>query len=241
MVMSIITTSKNLKNIFPVDDFAMNRFAILPLILLLILASCSNSNDATSSVDGWTIPGVGTQFLFVNTFTGGGIPNDSLGLVVEETDQSNAGVSGVVVMYGSYSSGSSGILDYSIQHNGDFWLADEINNNNLEVTGWDPFPTGSHDTPVGPVVDTSFVAGYRELRTDTNYYIDSEKISTPVGSFSTIRVESRICEKLIYSGQTEIIYDTLDYWFAPSVGYYVKATVRGVDNYATDLIKYYPN
>jgi hypothetical protein len=212
------------------------------LVVAGLLASCSDSTDGSGSIAGWTIPGMGTQFVFVNTFVGGVPADDTLQVLVDETGQNNGGQSNVVVLAESYSTGSSSIVDYVIQRNGDFWISDEINSN-FEVSNWDPYPTGSHDTLVGPVIDSSFVPGYYVWKTDTNYYVDSEKISTPVGSFSTIRVESRLWQKLLDSStrQIEITYDTLDYWFAPSAGYYVKAMIRGYNNWTANLITYLPH
>jgi hypothetical protein len=219
----------------------MKRLSILFPILLLALSSCSDSTDGASSVAGWRIPGVGTQFMFVNSYSNGITGNDTLLVTVQQTGQNNGGQSGVVVIYQDDYNGSIGISDYTVQHNGDLWMSDQVNNN-FEVTNWDPYPTGSHDTLTESTTDSSSVPGYKVLTTDSNYYVDSEDISTPAGSFSTIRVESRIIQKLLdsYNRLSAITIDTADYWFAPSAGYYVKAMVRGTDNYTSTLVKYSP-
>ncbi|MFI5202311.1 MAG: hypothetical protein ACHQNE_07980 [Candidatus Kapaibacterium sp.] len=228
----------------------MNYFRSTPWILpIILLASCTHSTspggDGSGTSGIWHIPGKGTDFLFRRTI---GTIQDSADYQVVATGIQAGGKGNLVEM--GVTEGSlvqwPGFLAF--EANNDISVGN-VNDGNLSLVSWNRYPTGNHQVVTQTVADSSLGAGL-ELNQIANYsYVDSESLSTAVGTFSTLHTQVAIWKNTFdtsgYVNDTS--RDTVDDWFAPSLGFLVKETERNhydngpdVITYDLDLIKYTP-
>jgi hypothetical protein len=230
------------------------------LFLIVILASCNQGGSVTSLNDGggsfgmWTIPGIGTKYIFQST------QSDSTSqefdtLTILKTGQHLGGKTNVV----SYSAGPAGEGDtefYNIEQNGDFSESSDATNDSdgviVQRFNWDTLPTGSRkttqlETPVdtieGQLNDQEHV-----VESDVVVFVGTENLSTPAGDFSTLHLrETFISIDSSLNGNGGFSSNEVtDYWFATSTGFFVKVIDSGTDNGNPDqqsvdvLFKYEP-
>jgi hypothetical protein len=232
----------------------MKRLKILVLLLFFcLLASCNQGSSTTDNGGGssgsWTIPGVGTEYIYTINVpdSAGNSIADTLEYAVTSTGQEVAGKSNAIRMAllqnGQVQPGQGGA--YVIESNGDFSADDSIAPGDII---WKTYPTGSQKTISDPPVD-SFSFGTQIITTDVRSFIGSENISTVAGNFSTLHVREVITTIEIDTteGFSDTSVDTGNHWLAPSTGFFVKATQLDTENgqingfnFETDLIKYLP-
>jgi hypothetical protein len=229
----------------------MNRPQIFTILSITVLiASCTHSTDANGggSIGIWTIPGTGTQYVF-RELTGDSIltPTDTIQYQVYSTGQTLNGQSNVETLLVTYSNGDVSPQYFAYEPNGDL-LVNQSNNNSVGPT-WIPASTGSHQVLSSKTTDTSNASlGITIVDIDTNSYIGAETLSTAIGNFSTIHIRSAVLHNVFdLVGDNDTSFDTTDYWFAPSAGFFVKEFEHdnidnGVSSFntETDLIKYLP-
>ncbi len=228
------------------------KHSLLPgLLITIFLVSCHQSTETSlnggGSTNGWVVPGVGTEFIYTVTITTDSIVPDTLEYAVTSTGQQVAGKSNAIRMSlfedGQIQQGQGGA--YVIESNGDFSVDDSIAPGDIT---WKTYPTGSQNTITDPPTDSSSF-GEQIITTDVRSFIGSENLTTAAGNFSTLHVREVITTIEIDTteGFRDSTVDTGDHWFAPSLGFFVKATESETEtgrltvfNIETDLIKYLP-
>jgi hypothetical protein len=226
----------------------MKCYRSLAWVLLLVpIAACNQGTDTTLNNGGgtsgmWTIPGVGTMYIY--QFPGQGAGFDTLKIV---SSGEEIGGKPNVARYRVL--GSDTEFHYiSYQPNGDISLGDSTNNGFIE---WETFPTGSHN-PItnGTPLDT-FEFGSRVVESDVNSYLRNENLIVAGADFATIHIKNVHKDfeiEIDSTGLTQGYIDTTDYWFAPSIGLYVKVkdlqtpadTTQPQQKIEFDLVKYLP-
>jgi hypothetical protein len=229
------------------------KHSLLPgLLLAVFLVSCHQSTETTLNGGGegagpWIIPGVGTEFIFTDTAPGDSAPPviDTLEYTIASTGQQVGGKSNVVGYLASRSGQSPTSLFYAIESNGNFSSGDSISPDSI---AWIDYPTGTQktilDTPT-----TTISSGEQTTTTDVRSFIGAENLTTTAGNFYTLHVRETettlTIDTEVSFHDSEVFVD--DYWFAPSIGLFVKITATQNDNGGPsgfndefDLIKYLP-
>jgi hypothetical protein len=234
----------------------MNQLRFLLCLFITVLLSSCNQGGSTSINDGggsagmWTIPGVGTVFTYaIIEPDSTGLPSaDTFQFVVTATGQQFAGKSNVVRVTTTVAGQPSSDGDYSIESNGDISLDDSVAPGDIT---WTRYPTGSKQTITDRPTDTTSF-GERTITTDAQSFIGPENLTTAAGKFSTLHVQEvtttiEIDTEAGFNDPNDTSIDIQDYWFAPSIGIFVKETDSQTDNgqpdgfnFEADLIKYSP-
>jgi hypothetical protein len=231
-----------------------NLKSISALFMLMLVASCHQSSETSlnggsgiGGADAWVVPGVGTEYVFTFEVSGdsGSPVIDTIIYTIVSTGQQVGGKSNVVRFLTSGSGQSPSSHFYAIESNGNFSVGDSITPDSI---AWTDYPTGTRqtisDTPTNTV---SF--GEQSVATDVRSFIGAETLTTAAGNFSTLHVRDAETSVTIDSAvsfhDSEVVMD--DYWFAPSIGFFVKSTATSNDNGGPsgfneefDIIKYMP-
>ncbi len=227
----------------------MKAFRIFSsLLLAMLLAGCSQSSE--TSLNGgsvvWANPGAGTEFVYNLSGFSGTPPFDTI--EISATDQQIGGKTNVTRILGILSGESPRPAGfYAIEANGDISLGDSGLTAPDSIT-WERYPTGSRQT----ISDTPIVTPvFAEIQTrkDIRYFIGPDTVAVTAGIFSTLHIQEIITTIGVDSRNaiSDTAFETNDYWFAPSIGYFVKSTYTETSNgqitslAGEDLIKFTPH
>src|SRR5665213_1336864 len=138
----------------------MKRYRSLAWFLLLVpIASCNQGTDTSLNTGGgsagmWTIPGVGTTYVYQLTAPGDtAVENDTI--VVTANGQHVGGKSNVIRIATFVAGQAQQGGFYAIESNGDISLGDYLTSFPDSIT-WATYPTGSHKTKTTSVDSFSF-------------------------------------------------------------------------------------
>ena len=194
----------------------------------------------------WTIPGVGTTYVYQLTAPGDtAVENDTI--VVTANGQHVGGKSNVIRIATFVAGQAQQGGFYAIESNGDISLGDYLTSFPDSIT-WATYPTGSHKTKTTSVDSFSF--SEHIVRSDVLSFIGNERTSTAAGNYSTIHIREVNLQVTADTSSFDPFVDssstTQDYWFAPSIGLFAKETEAQTFNGQNDpsvefdLIKYVP-
>ena len=224
----------------------MKKLSIL--IGLLFITSCSQNSDTSSngvSTVSWTIPTIGTAFIYQLQQQDPVAPFDTV--MILQTGQHLGGKTGVIGCLDK--AGTAGTFFYNIEPNGDISDGDPTTTSlGVDTITWTTFPTASHQPISDPVTDT-IESGIHIFRSNVRTFVGAETLTTTAGQFSTLHVRETSIS--IISGPDSLdcnASDTsiLDRWYAPAIALYVKVVSSGTNDGVTsepsevDLIKYLP-
>jgi hypothetical protein len=221
------------------------------VLFVVLLASCKQASNSDPTVGMWTISGAGTVLMYQSTQQGSNVLGYDT-MTILNTGQSIGGKTNVFYLG---SMGRPGYLFYDIEANGDISMADTTVPGlpgSLPTLPWLTFPSGSHVPIFDPSLDT-LEGAYRYTDTSVRTFIGIENITVPAGSFSTIHVRETdrnfVTRTDSLNPSIDSTIENMDFWFAPSLGFYVKQTYNllNTDGYdritqsEVDLIKYIPH
>ncbi len=216
------------------------------LLLALFFASCSNSSDTTQNGGGstvtWTIPTIGTEYVYQSQGVNGLPFFDTISIV--QTGQHLGGKTNVITY-----ADEEGTVIYNIEANGDISDGDPTTTaHGVDTITWTTFPTATHQPISDPVMDTT--EGLIHIfQSDVRTYVGAETLTTTAGQFATLHVREttiRIVtapDSLDCNSSDTSVFDK---WYAPTISLYVKVINSGTDDGVTsepsdvDLIKYLP-
>lgn len=219
----------------------MKFIQILSMLLIATLfASCNQGsvNDNIESARMWTVPDMGTVYIYQTTLTGSTSPEIDT-FIILKTGQHLNGKTNVVV-YVDNVVGHHDTDFFNYETNGDFSFGNTI-------SPWTTYPTGSRQTiNLVPPVDTLEI-GEHIVQSIIRKFIGVENITTPVGELSTLHLRDTavdIATALDSGGFSFNSSHQYDIWFAPSIGLYVKIMNNNLQNgqqedaYVQELIEY---
>ena len=227
---------------------------IVVLFAVAILSSCNSGAETTLNTGGgsagiWTIPGIGTIYLFQDGDPNGSGQTQSTTLTVSSVGQHMNGKTNVVGLTetSSDSSGSqnNGIFYYAIEPNGDISLRDSSSSG----IKWTTYPTGSRTTISDPRIDSITSFGEHIIQTSTRSYVASENVTTLAGTFAAIHITETSFSlfKDSIGSFADSSLNVSDFWFTPSIGFFAKVVESSISNgqpsftAETDLIRYTPH
>ena len=215
------------------------------------LSSCSHSTSPNSGTFTWTVPSIGTMFIFKGSSSTDPPILDTFEITA--TGQSIGGKSNVVRLV-SRNMQDSSVGFYNLEPNGDFSLGDSGSSGlpgRMPEYTWQTFPVGDPQTISDPPVDTQD-GPYHNVESSVRALVGIETLTVPAGTFSAYHAReiwknfSTRTDSLSANSDSTVGY--FDIWFVPSIGMYIKETDTTINtghykNFTTgegDLIKYVP-
>ncbi len=227
---------------------------LFALLFSIVVASCNQGSETplfppSENVSTWTIPTVGTQFVFADSENQSVEPAIDT-FIIAKTGQHESGKTNVISYLEVTENGGSDSGYYNIETNGDFSFGERDGDSaGMPFFTWDTYPTGSEQTiNFETPVDTTLANGNQLIESDARSFVGIENLTLPAGSFSTIHIRQVFIDSEFFttSNSSSSEREIEDYWFAPSLGMYVKfAFTESEDGQIDDetdmeLIKYIP-
>ena len=226
----------------------MKHSAIFPSLLLaaVIIASCHPSTETmlNNGPVTWATPGVGAKYIYgldisyIST-----TPYIDTETVIA-TGLQIGGQSNVIRILFNIGYGVTETRFLMFEPNGDITLGDSGSAVPDSIT-WETYPTASHQSISDPTDSVNGGFGW-DLVTDVRSFVDSETVITVADTFSTIHIRE-VNRTITTSFPIDTSFQNYDYWFAPSIGNYIKiaySQTSGLDtiSYSSkSLIKYIPS
>jgi hypothetical protein len=217
----------------------MKGFRSLLLFSVLgIVYGCNQGSDTGLNGGGssgnWTIPRAGTMYVFRMTSSSLADSAKLDTLLVLGSHEQAGGKSNVSRFADLSESDSKPAIFISYESNGDISFGGPFNDTASSFR-WTTYPTGSHKTISDPKVDT-FEFSSHIVESGDRSYVGTETITAAGRNYSTshVRVTSRFLDVDTSGSFADSSNTTLDYWFAPSIGFIAKGMQHGSSSGSPD-------
>jgi hypothetical protein len=203
--------------------------SLLVAATFVSLVGCNQGSDTSLNGGGyvsWTVPRVGTGYVFQIQTPDTAIVETLfvVGIGERHGEKSN------VIRFSTLNNGDGFA---AIEPNGDFSLGDSSS----DWFRWTTFPTASRTDISDPKVDT-IEFGEHRTRSTVRSYVGAENLTVAGHRLYTIHVKevdlrSDIDTAGFFADSSQ---NTTDFWFAPSLGFFVREHEQELSNGKTDGI-----
>jgi hypothetical protein len=205
--------------------------SLLVAATFVSLVGCNQGSDTSlngGGYVGWTIPRVGTGYVFQFQPVKDSAIADTifiLGTGERHGSKSN------VIRFGKGGNGGEGF--FAIEPNGDFSLGDSSS----DSFTWTTYPTGNRKNISDPKVDT-IDFGEHLTRSRVRSYVGTERLTVAGRSLSTVHVResyrrSSVDTSSFFGDSTTT---TTDIWLAPSLSFIVREHYQSTSNGSIDEV-----